>query len=75
MVKAVSSYCSIPVIVGGGIKSPKEAADKVKNGAKIIVTGNFFENEKNWGLIKDFADSVHNIKPVEAGSFKGVREN
>ena len=59
MVKAVSSICSVPVIVGGGIKSPKVAREKVDNGAKIIVTGNFFENENNWSLIKEFADAVH----------------
>jgi putative glycerol-1-phosphate prenyltransferase len=59
MVKAVSSYCDIPVIVGGGIKSPQVAKEKVENGAKIIVTGNFFENEDNWGLIKNFADVIH----------------
>ena len=59
MVKAVSSVCSVPIIVGGGIKSPNAAREKVDNGAKIIVTGNFFENENNWGLIKEFADAVH----------------
>ncbi len=59
MVKAVSSICSVPVIVGGGIKSSKIAREKVDNGAKIIVTGNFFENEGNWGMIKEFADAVH----------------
>ena len=64
MIKAVSSYCSVPVIVGGGIKSPGEARDKVKSGAKIIVTGNFFENENNWNLIKDFSDAVHINVPI-----------
>jgi len=59
MVSAVSSFCSIPIIVGGGIKSPDVARNKVKNGAGIIVTGNFFENENNWHLIKDFASAVH----------------
>jgi heptaprenylglyceryl phosphate synthase len=59
MVKAVSSICSIPVIVGGGIKTPKSAREKVDNGAKIIVTGNFFEEENNWGVIKEFANAVH----------------
>lgn len=59
MVKAVSSICSVPIIVGGGIKSPKAAREKVDNGAKIIVTGNFFENENNWSLIKEFAEAVH----------------
>jgi putative glycerol-1-phosphate prenyltransferase len=59
MIKAVSSVCKIPVIVGGGIKSPVEARKKVDSGAKVIVTGNFFEDENNWDMIKDFADAVH----------------
>jgi len=59
MVKAVSSTCSIPLIVGGGIKTPADARNKVKNGASIIVIGNFLENEENWPLIKDFNVAVH----------------
>ncbi len=59
IVKAVSSQVSIPVIVGGGIRNPQTAREKVENGASIIVTGNFFENENNWNLIKDFALAVH----------------
>jgi putative glycerol-1-phosphate prenyltransferase len=64
MIRAVSSVCKIPVIVGGGIKSPHAARKKVEYGAKIIVTGNFFEDEINWDMIKDFADAVHIKKPV-----------
>lgn len=64
MVKAVSSVCSIPVIVGGGIKSPKAAREKVDNGAKIIVTGNFFENETNWNSLKEFSNAIHKKIPV-----------
>lgn len=59
MVKAVSDQCSIPIIVGGGIRNPQTARQKVESGASIIVTGNFFEDESNWGLIKDFASAVH----------------
>ena len=65
MVKLVSEYCSVPIIVGGGIKSPNAAREKVKNGANIIVTGNFFENENNWDLIKQFADAVHVNIPIK----------
>lgn len=64
MVKAVTSYCDIPVVVGGGIRSPRTAREKVDNGAKIIVTGNYFENENNWNLIKDFAEAVHFKLPI-----------
>jgi putative glycerol-1-phosphate prenyltransferase len=59
MVKAVSNQCTIPVVVGGGIRNPRTAREKVENGASIIVTGNYFEDENNWDLIKDFASAVH----------------
>ncbi len=59
MVKMVSGMISVPLIVGGGIRSAKSAAEIVKAGAKIIVTGNHFENEDNWQLMRDFAAAVH----------------
>jgi putative glycerol-1-phosphate prenyltransferase len=65
MVKAVSEECSIPIIVGGGIRNPQTARRKVDSGASIIVTGNFFENENNWDFIKDFANAIHFKLPVE----------
>jgi phosphoglycerol geranylgeranyltransferase len=65
IVKAVAEDCTVPIIVGGGIRNPQTAKEKVKNGASIIVTGNFFENENNWELIKDFASAVHYKLPVE----------
>ena len=65
MIKAVSEFCTVPLIVGGGIRNPRTAREKVDNGANIIVTGNFFENEQNWGLVRDFANSIHVNIPVE----------
>jgi len=65
MVKAVSQECSVPIIVGGGIRNPQTARRKVENGASIIVTGNFFEDENNWDLIKEFASAIHHKLPVE----------
>lgn len=65
MVKAVSGACSIPVIVGGGIRDAVTARQKVQHGAKIIITGNHFENPANWGQIKEFANAIHINKPLE----------
>ncbi len=65
IVKAVSNECSVPVVVGGGIRNSQTARNMVENGANIIVTGNFFENENNWDLIKEFAQAVHNKLPIE----------
>ncbi len=65
MIEMVSSQISIPVIVGGGIRTPEEAGAKVKAGAKIIVTGNYFENENNWNLISAFAAAIHSNQVIE----------
>lgn len=65
MIKYVSTACEIPIIVGGGIRDAKTAREKVKSGAKIIVTGNYFEDERNWNQIKQFADAVHYKLPLE----------
>ena len=59
MVRLVSETCSIPVIVGGGIRNSKTAKEKVDNGAKVIVTGNYFEDRDNWHLIEDFSNVIH----------------
>lgn len=65
LIKAVSNVCSVPVIVGGGIRSPLVAREKVDSGANVIVTGNFFEDENNWYMIKEFSSAVHFKDPIE----------
>ncbi|MCH7722409.1 MAG: geranylgeranylglyceryl/heptaprenylglyceryl phosphate synthase [Bacteroidetes bacterium] len=65
MIKAVADVCTVPVIVGGGIRSPFVAREKVDCGANIIVTGNYFEDENNWDMIQDFANAVHFKDPIE----------
>ena len=57
IVELVSNFVSIPIIVGGGISSPKIAAKLVKAGAWIIVTGTAIE--KNHSSMSDFASAVH----------------
>ncbi len=65
MIKSVSEEIEIPLIVGGGIRTPGVARKMVNNGANIIVTGNFFEDRNNWNLMKDFASAIHTKLPVD----------
>ena len=57
MISAVKDYISIPIIVGGGIRTPEEAKAKVRAGASCIVIGNVLQ--KNPELTKDFANAIH----------------
>ncbi len=45
MVKRVSHEVDVPVIVGGGIRSPEQAQQIAKAGASAIVTGTVLERE------------------------------
>jgi len=59
MISAVSRVVELPLIVGGGIRSPEEAAKKVTAGASFVVVGNYFEDQTNWQLLGEFADAIH----------------
>ena len=59
MISKVSQMIKIPLIVGGGIKTPEMAADAVKAGADIIVIGTAFEKEPE--MLKKYADAIHGV--------------
>lgn len=59
MISKVSQMINIPLIVGGGIKTPEMAADAVKAGADIIVIGTAFEKEPE--MLKKFAEAIHGV--------------
>jgi putative glycerol-1-phosphate prenyltransferase len=66
LIRAVRKTVTVPVIVGGGIRAPEEAAAKVKAGASFIVTGNVLENGASPGLIKAFAEAVHSPRKSDS---------
>ena len=59
MISKVSQMIKIPLIVGGGIKTPEMAADAVKAGADVIVIGTAFEKEPE--LLNKFAEAIHRV--------------
>lgn len=62
MISQVKSVVSLPLIVGGGIKTPQAAYDIAQAGADFIVTGSILENSKENSIIKEFADAVHSCR-------------
>lgn len=59
MIEAVSNTIKIPLIVGGGIRTPEKALENAKAGADIIVVGNAIE--KNPELIIEMAGAIHGV--------------
>lgn len=55
-IAAVRRSIGLPLIVGGGIRTPQAAAQAAQAGADIIVVGTAFENDPN--TLRDIAKSI-----------------
>lgn len=64
MVRAVRSTVSIPVIVGGGIRSGADARALLEAGAQVLVTGTVTEEE---GLGRGFHDILAEVRGARGG--------
>jgi len=60
MIETVSTAINIPLIVGGGIRTPEKALENVKAGADLIVVGNAIEKDPE--LIMDLSAAIHSVK-------------
>jgi len=58
IISAVKSQISVPLIVGGGIRTPEYVKKLVDAGADFIVIGNVLEKTNDKEIIKRFAESV-----------------
>lgn len=64
IIREVNDFVSIPIIVGGGLKDPDMAYNKVKSGASFVVIGNCLEKDDS--AIKEFAEAIHINKKTRA---------
>lgn len=62
MINAVKKNISVPLIVGGGIRTPEIAYKKALFGADFVVTGNILEGNDDPELIREFAEAIHQVK-------------
>lgn len=56
MIRKVSSHIEVPLVVGGGIRTPEKAYQNAKAGANVVVVGNAIEQELS--LIKEIAQGI-----------------
>lgn len=57
MIEKVKSETGLPLIIGGGIRSPENASKKVEAGADFVVTGNMIEQDPT--LVAEFRQAIH----------------
>jgi phosphoglycerol geranylgeranyltransferase len=70
IIRLCSRVLSIPILAGGGVQSPEDAAEFVKAGADIVVMGTFLE--KN--TLKDKGESLKAIIDQIKESGKSVKK-
>lgn len=56
MIEAVRHTVSVPLLVGGGIRTPEKAVADLRAGADVLVVGNAVEQDP--GLIRELAAAV-----------------
>jgi phosphoglycerol geranylgeranyltransferase len=59
MISYLSSRLSVPLIVGGGIRTPEAAYEAVAAGADIVVVGNVLEKDPD--LLEQMVSAVHQV--------------
>jgi putative glycerol-1-phosphate prenyltransferase len=59
VIKKVKEASNLPLIVGGGIRTPETAKAIANAGADIIVTGTIFERNRDYNLLSEFCRSIH----------------
>jgi phosphoglycerol geranylgeranyltransferase len=58
MIRHVSKVVDIPIVVGGGIRTPRDAEKAVRAGASIIVTGTIGEKDFSGKRVKAIIQSI-----------------
>ncbi len=59
MIEAVTGYISLPVIVGGGLRSGETVEAAVRAGASFIVVGNALEEDTGRSLLAELSAAAH----------------
>lgn len=59
MIRAVAAAIALPLVVGGGVRTPEAAGRAVRAGASLVVIGNVLEETDGAALAREFARAVH----------------
>jgi putative glycerol-1-phosphate prenyltransferase len=67
IIAAIAQTCTVPLVVGGGLRTPAEVARKVAAGARFVVVGNAIEQNGDAAYIADLAAAAHTAVPQPLG--------
>ena len=64
MIRAVADTVEIPLIVGGGIVTPSDAAEKIQAGASFVVVGTRFEAPSSIAALEEISQACRSASIV-----------
>ncbi len=74
MIKVVSEYIEIPIIVGGGLRHPEDVSKRIAAGASFVVVGDHFEKDGSLSLMQEFTEAAHPLKSNATVSVDSERD-
>jgi geranylgeranylglyceryl phosphate synthase family protein len=66
MVHAVAATIDIPVLTGGGLRTPGDCETRIEAGASFIVMGTRLEYDKNLSMLRELTAASHPKDLVQA---------
>lgn len=55
LVRAITATCTIPLIVGGGVRTPEAVAERIEAGAAFVVIGTALEENADGAFLSELA--------------------
>ena len=59
MIAAIAEVCTVPLTVGGGLRTPEAVARAVRAGAGLVVVGTAFEQRPDGAFLADLVAAAH----------------
>jgi putative glycerol-1-phosphate prenyltransferase len=64
MVASVADTVNIPIVVGGGLRTPEDCASRIEGGADFVVMGNSFEGDMEFRRLREVAAACHPAETI-----------
>jgi phosphoglycerol geranylgeranyltransferase len=64
LIRRVKDSIAIPLVVGGGIRTPEACANAVGAGADFVVVGTALETDRSGELLRELCDAAHSARGV-----------
>ena len=65
MIADIAAYVDIPILVGGGLRTPEELSARIEAGASFTVVGNSMEQDPRFTRLRELAAATHPKESIQ----------